>query len=109
MKAADPGAWPGFAGLTFRPRVANIGHRAAEDPGGRRDVQGWQMLKRIVFLSFLATAAAPAFADQIILPSALTRDRSVAITYRMGPPRTGRATLAIEWTDGDGRLIERRR
>ena len=67
------------------------------------------MLKRIIFLLFLATAAAPAFADQIILPSALTRDRPVAVTYRMDPPRTGHGTLAIEWTDGDGRLIERRR
>ena len=54
------------------------------------------MLKRIIFLLFLATAAAPAFADQIILPSALTRDRPVAATYRMDTPRTGHGTLAIE-------------
>lgn len=68
------------------------------------------MLRWIVFLWLLATAVTPAFADQIILPSALTRDRSVAVTYRMEPPRTGQGqgTLAVEWTDGDGRLIERR-
>jgi len=51
----------------------------------------------------------PAAADEIVLPgSAFERAGSVEARYRLDRPGTGDGTLAIEWTDSLGRLVDRR-
>ena len=53
--------------------------------------------------------AAAAMAAQIVLPSeALERNGPVHAVYRSGSLATGRGTLAIEWTDVYGRVVDRR-
>jgi len=57
----------------------------------------------------ITVASGSAFADQIIPPApVLDRDRPAEFVYRMDEPATGSGTLAIEWTDSYGRIIERR-
>jgi hypothetical protein len=48
-------------------------------------------------------------ADELILPQVLSRDRSAEVSYRFEPPATGRGLLDIEWSDGVGRSVDRRR
>ena len=57
----------------------------------------------------LLLAATPAWADSIeVPPSGLSRDAPATFTYRLDRPRSGNGTLAIEWSDVRGRLVERR-
>jgi len=48
-------------------------------------------------------------ADQLILPQVVVRTRSLEAAYRFEEPATGRGFLDIEWSDVDGRAVERRR
>jgi hypothetical protein len=54
-------------------------------------------------------ASSPVSADAIVLPAhRLTRTDAVVALYRLDKPHTGGGTLTFEWTDGLGRLVERR-
>jgi hypothetical protein len=43
------------------------------------------------------------------LPQALERNQSIEVVYRLGRPTTGQGFLDVEWSDVDGRVIDRRR
>jgi hypothetical protein len=43
------------------------------------------------------------------LPQALERNQSIEVVYRLEHPTTGQGFLDVEWSDVDGRVIERRR
>lgn len=61
---------------------------------------------RIPLLTFFCVAAS---AGELVLPSlALERDAPVTAIYRLGMPATGHGTLAIQWTDSYGRIVEER-
>src|SRR5438105_3840016 len=51
----------------------------------------------------------PAIADQLMLPQAVERDRPIEVVYRLEQPATGSGFLDIDWSDVDGRCVERRR
>jgi hypothetical protein len=54
-------------------------------------------------------AAAPAMADSLVLPeTVLPRTGPVPLTYRLDAKLSGTGRLSLEWTDGAGRLVERR-
>jgi hypothetical protein len=48
-------------------------------------------------------------ADQLVLPEVVTQTRPLEAGYRFDKPATGRGFLDIEWSDVDGRVVERRR
>ena len=48
-------------------------------------------------------------ADQLVLPEVVTQTRPLEAAYRLDKPATGRGFLDIEWSDVDGRVVERRR
>jgi len=48
-------------------------------------------------------------ADQLILPQAAGRTHPLEAAYFFEKPATGRGFLDIEWSDVDGRVIERHR
>jgi len=50
-----------------------------------------------------------AAADKLLLPAAVERNQSIEIVYSLEHPATGQGFLDVEWSDVDGRLIERRR
>ena len=50
-----------------------------------------------------------AAADELVLPEAVERTRPIEVAYRFEHPATGHGFLDIEWSDVDGRLVERRR
>ena len=50
-----------------------------------------------------------AAADQLVPPEVVTRTRPLEAAYRFDKPATGRGFLDIEWSDVDGRAVERRR
>ena len=62
----------------------------------------------LLFFLLAVCWSAPAVADSILLPQALTPDRSIAAQYRVDMPITGSGVLTIEWTDTTGRVVERR-
>lgn len=54
-------------------------------------------------------ACAPAFADQVVLPTkGIERDGTIKVLYRLSRPVTGRALLTIDWRDAFGRAVEHR-
>lgn len=54
-------------------------------------------------------ASAPVLADEIVFPAkTLDRGGTVEVVYRLDRPATGRGTLALDWTDALGRLVDRR-
>jgi hypothetical protein len=55
-------------------------------------------------------AAGAARADEIVLPApSVEEGQSFDLAYRLDEALSGNATLDIEWTDIDGRAVERRR
>jgi Beta-galactosidase len=50
-----------------------------------------------------------ASADQLVLAQAVERNQSIEVFYRFETPVTGQGFLDIEWSDVDGRIVERRR
>lgn len=65
---------------------------------------------RLVALALALLAIRCAAADTLVLPApALERTGPVTATYRLDRPGTGTGTLAVEWTDSTGRVVERRR
>ena len=60
-------------------------------------------------LGFGNPVAGPAAADELVLPEVLERNRSIEVVYRFDKPATGHGFLDIEWSDVDGRVVERRR
>jgi hypothetical protein len=56
--------------------------------------------------NLLSGAAA---ADQLILPDAIDPTQSLEAAYHFEKPATGQGLLGIEWSDADGRIVERRR
>ena len=50
-----------------------------------------------------------AAADELVLPQAVERNQSIEVVYRLESPTTGHGFLDIEWSDVDGRVVERRR
>lgn len=69
------------------------------------------MAKQLRVLALIAAwLPAPVLADAIEVPAlGLPRDRPATFTYRLDQPRTGTGTLAVEWSDVHGRVVERRR
>lgn len=67
-------------------------------------------MKRAMLLLVLAiTGSAPTLADEIIFPPrTLERSGMIEAIYRLDRPATGQGTLAVEWTDAYGRLVDRR-
>ncbi len=53
--------------------------------------------------------AGAAAADELVLPRTVERGSQVTAAYRFDKPATGRGHLDVEWTDVDGREVERRR
>jgi hypothetical protein len=51
----------------------------------------------------------PAVADQLVLPQAVERKQPIGLVYRLEQPATGSGFLDVDWSDVDGRLVERRR
>ncbi len=51
----------------------------------------------------------PAIADQLTLPQAIERNQSIEVVYHFEKPATGHGFLDIEWSDVDGRVVERHR
>lgn len=63
----------------------------------------------LALLGLAAGAVQPAEADEIVFPDGrLERGDKIDILYRLDTPATATGTLAIEWTDALGRLVERR-
>ncbi len=62
----------------------------------------------MVLVSAAAVSVGAASADELAVPKSAERDRQINAAYRFDTPATGRGSLAIEWTDADGRLVERR-
>jgi Beta-galactosidase len=62
-----------------------------------------------LLLGFASPVTGPAAADELVLPNVLERNQSAEIVYRLDGPATGHGFLDIEWSDVDGRLVERRR
>lgn len=60
--------------------------------------------------AFVVTIGARlAAADQIVIPEGrLERSGGLDVVYRLDAPATGDGTLAIEWTDAHGRLVDDR-
>ena len=52
---------------------------------------------------------APASADELAMPKTVERHSQITAAYRFDEPATGHGFLDIEWTDADGREVERRR
>ena len=53
--------------------------------------------------------ASAALADSLVFTEGrLSRDGGMEVIYRLDAPATGTGTLAIEWTDAHGRLVDRR-
>ena len=50
-----------------------------------------------------------ASADELVLPKTVERDAQITAAYRFDKPATGHGFLDVEWTDVDGREVERRR
>ena len=51
----------------------------------------------------------PGLADEIVFPArTLERSGTVEVVYRLDRPATGQGTLALDWTDAYGRLVDRR-
>src|SRR5262249_44415853 len=50
-----------------------------------------------------------AAADEFLLPPAVEQNQSIEIVYGLEHPATGQGFLDVEWSDVDGRVIERRR
>ena len=69
-----------------------------------------RMLRSALFLGLLLVLLpSPAGSGEIILPSpALERDGPIRALYRTPSRATGKGTLTVKWTDGHGRLVERR-
>jgi hypothetical protein len=67
-------------------------------------------MKRALLACALAAAATcPAMADEIVLPAnTLERSGTAEFVYRLDRPATGQGTLALDWTDAYGRLVDRR-
>ena len=57
----------------------------------------------------LGNPAGDAAADELALPKAVERTQPIEVAYRFEHPATGHGFLDIEWSDVDGRLVERRR
>ena len=51
----------------------------------------------------------PAIADQLVVPQAVEGNQPIAVVYRFEQPATGSGSLDVDWSDVDGRLVERRR
>jgi len=66
-------------------------------------------MRIIAALTLLALFTRAAAADEIVLPQThLERGAPLAMIYRLEQGGSGRGTLAIEWSDALGRLIDRR-
>jgi hypothetical protein len=52
--------------------------------------------------------AGRAAADTLVLPHDVERNQSIEVVYRLENPTTGQGFLDVEWSDVDGRVIERR-
>gem|GEM_PF-735512 len=55
----------------------------------------------------LAAIASPATADTLWLPGVLDRSGAASALWRIDPPISTDATLTVQWTDTEGRLVER--
>jgi hypothetical protein len=71
--------------------------------------KGRRLARAAALVPSFAAPLAGAAADELVLPKELERNRPAEIVYRLDEPATGRAVLDIEWSDVDGRLVERRR
>jgi hypothetical protein len=47
--------------------------------------------------------------DELLLPPAVDQNQSIVIVDGLEHPATGQGFLDVEWSDVDGRVIERRR
>ena len=64
---------------------------------------------RLILATLALLAAAPhARADSLVLPAAVERTAPFAGAYRLDRTRTGTVQLALDWTDGLGRLVDHR-
>jgi hypothetical protein len=61
----------------------------------------------VAAVAVIGGGAAPA--DELAMPKAVERGSQLTAAYRFDKPATGRGFLDIEWTDADGREVERRR
>jgi len=70
----------------------------------------WAVVSLSLLGEVLASSpGATAAADELVLPQAVERNQSVEVVYRFNKPATGHGFLDVEWSDVDGRLVERRR
>ncbi len=75
----------------------------------RRPLRCRRISTAVIALGITITSSL-ACGDEIVFPEgALPRDRSIDVAYRLDRPVKGLATLAIEWTDALGRVVERRK
>jgi hypothetical protein len=60
-------------------------------------------------LALLVLSIGALGAAQLIVPAAVERDGVVHVLFKTAPLATGQGQLAIEWTDGSGRVVDLRR
>jgi len=75
---------------------------------GDRGIFGALAMGAALFLA-LGNPLGDAAADELVPPDAVERTQPIEVAYRFEHPATGHGFLDIEWSDVDGRLVERRR
>lgn len=63
-------------------------------------------LGRVAAVLLLAAIASPSSADTLSLPGVLDRSGAATALWRIDPPISTDATLTVQWTDTEGRLVE---
>ncbi len=72
-----------------------------------RAKRAWRLA--LAALVSAATAGGSAVsADELTVPSPVERDSPLTAAYRFDQPVTGHGSLDVEWTDVDGRVVDRR-
>jgi hypothetical protein len=82
-------------------------HSAAVDETEAKEIEEHRNRHIARALNFQQSGSAAA--DGVFLPaSALDRDQTITVIYRLYKPIAGEGRLHVEWTDADGRVVERR-
>ncbi len=72
-----------------------------------RAKRAWRMaLAALVWAA--ATGSSAVSADELTVPSPVERDSPLTAAYRFDQPAAGHGSLDVEWTDVDGRVVDRR-
>lgn len=68
------------------------------------------LLRFVLGIALGTLASISVLADEIVFPArALERSGTIEVVYRLDRPATGQGTLALDWTDAYGRLVDRRK